>query len=479
MSRPGLDRSKSKFVLSDATDDIHAHYVLGRQLGQPGQFGYALMATHKRTGEKRAVKVMSKCKFSRATDRKIHFDELRTEIEVMKRMNHVNIIKMYDVFETQSELFIVMELCVGGELFDRIKAQPDGSYSERDAVGILKQIAEGIRYLHQHGIVHCDLKPDNFLFSDDRKDSSVKVIDFGMSKFVKRAKYFRSLRGTPYYIAPEVIQGHYKEACDMWSFGVVMFVMLFGYPPFHGEKDQDIFNSVLKGFSPTTKRGYGAWFPAEIPCSDSAKDLIGKLLTLDTAKRYTAEEVLEHPFMTGAASSAPMGQMVMKNLKSFTSNSKLKQGVLHLMTSTLSDDELNLLKKIFMEIDENGDGQITVNELAKAIERSGDRPRFDELRELMKAADADGNGTLSYNELVLSCVQRKLSQNEERLWNAFRKLDLNGDGKVSAQEIEKVLGAQREDVKKMIAEIDANGDGEIDFDEFLDMWSHDNSLVQL
>ena len=111
----------------------------------------------------------------------------------------------------------------------------------------------------------------------------LKIIDFGMSKYVKRRQYFRALRGTPYYIAPEVISGQYNQACDMWSFGVVMFVMLFGYPPFHAENDNDIFNLILAGFTPVVKKGYRAHFPMAIPCSDAAKDLISKLLTMDTA----------------------------------------------------------------------------------------------------------------------------------------------------------------------------------------------------
>ena len=213
-------------ILGGPTEDIRTHYTLGEQLGQPGQFGYALRATKKTTKELRAVKVISKCKFSRAADKKIHFEELRTEIEILRGMDHPNIIKLYDVFETDTEIYLVTELCSGGELFDRIKAR--GQYNERDASATLRQILSGIAYLHRKKIAHCDLKPDNFLFLSGGEDSVAKIIDFGMSKYVRRRQYFHSLRGTPYYIAPEVIQGRYSFHCDMWSLGVVMFVMLFG-----------------------------------------------------------------------------------------------------------------------------------------------------------------------------------------------------------------------------------------------------------
>lgn len=502
-----LARNPEEWVLNEPTPDIKDFYTFGRQLGQPGQFGRALLAEHKSTGVIRAVKVVSKLKFSRLADRRMHFSELRGEINILKNLSHPNIIQLFDVYEDASDLYIVTEMCSGGELFDRIKAQPSGAYSEKAAAKILYQICSGLKYLHKHKIVHCDLKPDNFLFVDSADDSTLKIIDFGMSKYVKRRQYFRALRGTPYYIAPEVIKGQYNEACDMWSFGVVMFVMLFGYPPFHAENDNDIFNLILNGFAPIVKKGYRAHFPMAIPCSDAAKDLISKLLTMDTAKRLTAEEALEHPWLTGvSADTAPMVSEVIYNLRNFSSHSKFKQGILNLMVNTLSEVDIQKLKKFFYEIDANHDGKITVFELSQALEKSGaavvlhtegedsssasasssssaattpthgqqrlsgGRTVAQEVERILKQADIDGDGTLSYNELVLSTVQRKLSAKEERLWHAFCKLDLNRDGQLSGNEIMQVLGESSNEACKMIEEADKNGDGKIDFDEFLDVW---------
>jgi calcium-dependent protein kinase len=191
-SAPSFHRGSS-FVLSNTTGDINSQYSLGEQLGQPGQFGYALKAVNKTTKEVRAVKVISKCKFSRAADKKVHFDELRTEIDILRRMDHPNVIKLFDVFENETEMYLVTELCSGGELFDRIKAR--GQYNEKDAATTLRQIVSGLAYLHKNKIAHCDLKPDNFLFLAPSEDSLAKVIDFGMSKYVRRRQYFHSLRG--------------------------------------------------------------------------------------------------------------------------------------------------------------------------------------------------------------------------------------------------------------------------------------------
>jgi calcium-dependent protein kinase len=270
----------------------------------------------------------------------------------------------------------------------------------------------------------------------------------------------------------------------MWSLGVVMFVMLFGYPPFHADADQEIFRQVLEGFTPIVKKGYKAHFPLAIPASDAAKDLIAKLLTSDTAKRLTAEEALEHPWLTGEQSLAtPMVSQVLTNLKNFSAHTKFKQGILNLMVNTLSETDLQNLKKLFAEIDADGNGHVTLAELSAAVEKSGaladslasganggaaaavgSKLTTQDLHRILQACDMDGDGTISYNELVLTTVQRKLSAKEERMWIAFNKMDLNRDGRISIDELGSVLGEDAEEARKMIESVDRDGDGSIDFD---------------
>lgn len=402
----------------------------------------------------------------------------------MKKMAHQNIIKLYDVFEDKLFLYIVMERCVGGELFARIQAQPTGAYSEKEASSVLRQITEGLRYMHAKNIAHCDLKPDNFLFTETGQNADLKIIDFGMSKFAKRREYFKNICGTPYYVAPEVIDGHYTKDCDMWSLGVVMFVMLFGYPPFyadpeeHGDlADSVIFSLVKAGFKPVTTDGYGAYFPVAIPASDSAKDLIAKLLNLDPAKRLTAGEALEHPWLMGStASSTPIVTKVINNLKTFHASCQFKQKLLTMMTEdNMTDAELEALKEVFQELDENGDGRLTSAELQKAItmQKSGLKMSQAEIKQLIDLADVNKDGALSYDELVLTSVNRRLCNKEERLWAAFCKLDLNGDGRLSPEEIEIAMGENSAAAKRLIAEADLDGDGTVDYDEFISMWSED------
>jgi len=445
---------------------------VGVQLGQPGQFGVAYLATRKKDGQVFAAKVIAKDRF---VSQKKHYAKFKqtfaSEVEILCKLNHPNIIKLHDVFEDAHSLSLVTDLCGGGELFERIQSK--GSYSEKDASRVLRQITEAIKYLHDNRIAHCDLKPDNFLFLSKAEDSPIKVIDFGMSKFVERRKYYRQLCGTPYYIAPEVIQGKYNEACDMWSIGVVMFVMLFGFPPFWSDpskygtlSDEMIYRAIQKGFKPVTKAGYGPFFPQDIPCSESAKDLISKLLKTDVAERYTAEEALSHPWLRGeTASSSPVPSLVVTAFSQFNSKNRFKNLIVHAMTSFLSDDQVEAVRTAFKTIDKDGNGSISPEEIKSVFKNYSDT----QISKIMECVDLDGSGTISYEELLAVTVQRKILAKEERLLRVFRSLDKNGDGLISAAELKEIVKGG-EDVVKVIAEVDKNGDGVVDYEEFIAAW---------
>ena len=160
-------------------------------------------------------------------------------------MHHPNIIDFAEVFEDPRYLHIVSDLCTGGELFDRITAM--GHYTEADAAKVLAMILRGIAYCHERNICHRDLKPENFLFETPDAHSTLKIIDFGLSFVFETGEMMSTRVGTPYYIAPEVLQRNYGVECDMWSIGVIMYILLCGYPPFYGDSDPDIFGMVMKG----------------------------------------------------------------------------------------------------------------------------------------------------------------------------------------------------------------------------------------
>jgi calcium-dependent protein kinase len=389
----------------------------------------------------------------------------RREMRLISECDHPNIIKGIEAFEDSTHLYMVMEECSGGELFDRIKARK--KYTEKDACDVLRQLGEGIAYLHDNKIAHCDLKPDNFLFKVKAEHSAIKIIDFGLSKMTRPREYMSSLRGTSFYMAPEVFKGKYTYHCDMWSYGIVMFIMLFGFPPFHGS-DSSVKHGIQNGFSPITKDGWGPWFPSSINVSENAKDLISKLLDSDPAVRLTAHEALEHPWFS-EASNLPLPNIVLTNLETFTQNCKFKTVVLAAMAHALSEKDLASIRTAFREMDTNKDGSITVDELKRALTSQGVEESDSKISDILALVDVNGDGKLSYQEIVMSTVQKKLMAKEDRIYNTVRQLDVNHDGTLSPDEIETVLGKQ-DDIKGMVAEIDKNGDGAIDYDEFVEMF---------
>jgi len=217
------------------------------------------------------------------------------EVEIMHKINHTNCVQLYEMFETSKKIYMVMELLTGGELFDRIVAK--GSYSEREASDLIKDITSAIQYLHSIGIVHRDLKPENLIYLNQRADSPIKITDFGLAKFRSGPKLeaMTTACGTPGYVAPEVLKNEpYGKAVDMWSLGVILYILLCGFPPFYHESTAALYKQIKKG-------EYDFPDPYWTDISDSAKDLVKKLLCVDSKKRLTAKQVLDHPWIAGNA----------------------------------------------------------------------------------------------------------------------------------------------------------------------------------
>merc|ERR1719474_462689 len=232
------------------------------------------------------------------------------EIDIMKALNHPNIIKFHSSFEDEYTLYIVMEECCGGELYQRIVDK--GQFTEYEAAKVMRQLLPALDYLHREmHVVHCNLEPTNILFVDQSEESLLKIIDFGMSKVLPPQQYLTTLCGTPYYTAPEVIKDKkYNHACDMWSVGVILYAMIFGYPPFYvdpekygyGKREREgIYEKIKRGFVPkvrsTEKHGFGPWFPDHIPVSAAVRNLIQKLLEHKVEDRYTAVDALQHEWV--------------------------------------------------------------------------------------------------------------------------------------------------------------------------------------
>ncbi|KAI3705413.1 hypothetical protein L1987_75650 [Smallanthus sonchifolius] len=271
-----------------------------------------------------------------------------------------------------------MELCGGGELFERIAQK--GHYSERKAADLLRTIASVIEACHSLGVVHRDLKPENFLFVDKDEDSPLKAIDFGLSVFFKPGAVFTDILGSPYYVAPEVLLKHYGCEVDIWSAGVILYVLLSGVPPFWGETEDDVFREILKG---EIDFSFNPW-PV---ISTSAKDLIKKMLLRDRGRRITAHEILRHPWISvdGVAPDKPLDPAVLTRLSQFSAMNKLKKMALKVIASKLSEEEIAGLKQMFKTIDTDNSGYITFQELKDGLKSFGANLDESDIYDLMQS----------------------------------------------------------------------------------------------
>lgn len=287
-------------------------YIIQEELGR-GAFSIVKLAIEKETGNKFAVKMINKSTVGQDLVR------LQTEIEILKKVNHPNIICLKDIIDTKNCLFLVTELVTGGELFDKIVEL--GSYSEKDAANLVAKMVSAIDYLHDIGIVHRDLKPENLLLKDKGSISEIKLADFGLSKIVSQQVMMQTACGTPGYVAPEVLlaKGYDKEV-DMWSIGVITYILLCGFPPFYNEKLQLLFEQIMKA-------DYD--FPEDYwsDISNDAKDFIRKLLVVDPTKRMTGKDALKHRWLTGNAPEVVL-KKVSDKMKSYVLVRKEKSVVL-------------------------------------------------------------------------------------------------------------------------------------------------------
>jgi len=269
---------------------VEDKYELGQELGRGG-FSIVREGRNRQTGEKVAVKFIEK-KFVDQEELKL----LQREIDIMARVQHTNVLRLFEIFDTDQKLSLVMELVNGGELFYKIVDK--GSYSELEARDIVRQLVEGVDYLHNQGIAHRDLKPENLLCSETEHGMIIKIADFGLSKAFSGESDLSTSCGTPDYAAPEVLRmdGAYDKSVDLWSIGVITYVLLCGFPPFYGKSQAQLFEKILNA-------DYDFPEPEWTQISAEAKDFIGHLLVLDVKQRYNTKQCLDHPWLKSLGSS--------------------------------------------------------------------------------------------------------------------------------------------------------------------------------
>jgi calcium-dependent protein kinase len=386
---------------------------------------------------------------------------LKNEIAILKDLDHPNIVKMFEFLEDDKRIYIVTEICKGGELFDEILNR--SKFDENDAAVVMKQLLSAINYCHTKKIVHRDLKPENMLLEQDKDLEKIKIVDFGTSLMYDPSKKLDEKLGTAYYIAPEVIKKSYNEKCDLWSCGVIMYILISGEPPFNDPRaDNDaIMKKVELG---KYDLEHGVWKSV----SKEAKDLIKKLLTYDPAERIGAEQALQHPWIADRASihvDSQVAEQALGNFMNFRADQKLKQAAYSYIASQLiSKSEKERLAKIFKAMDTNGDGRLSRQEILDGYEEHFNKQLDeDQLDKLFMSVDIDNSGFIDYSEFIMACMNDKKNISEEKLIAAFKIFDKDDSGTITADEIREVLGGAAslsdQAVSDIIRQVDENNDG--------------------
>ncbi|XP_039142595.1 calcium-dependent protein kinase 33-like isoform X1 [Dioscorea cayenensis subsp. rotundata] len=462
-SIPSLSRSTSKLgrVLEKPMVDVNSFFILEKELGR-GQFGVTYLCTERSTKHKYACKSVSKQKLVSKSD----VQDMRREIMILQHLTgQPNIVEFKGAYEDENSVHLVMELCEGGELFDRIIAK--GTYSEKEAAALCRDIVNVVHVCHFMGVIHRDLKPENFLLVK-RDTSEIKATDFGLSVFIEEGKVYKELVGSAYYVAPEVLKRNYGKEIDVWSAGVILYILLCGMPPFWAETEKGIFDAILQGHVDLKS----APWPL---ISDGAKDLIKKMLTQDPKKRITAAQALEHPWLRvgGEAPDKPISSAVQDRLKQFRAMNKMKKLALKVIAENLSEEDIKGLQQMFKNMDTDQSGTITYEELKVGLSRLGSRMTENEIRQLMDAADVDKNGSIDYIEFITATMHRHRLDNDENLYKAFQYFDKDGSGYITRDEIKQAMQeygmGDDATIDEIIDDVDTDKDGRIDFEEFVAM----------
>ncbi|CAG9320845.1 unnamed protein product [Blepharisma stoltei] len=404
---------------------------------------------------------------------------MKRELDILKLVDHPNIIKLYEIYEDARYIHLVMELCTGGDIFDYILNK---QVLTEDEVGkIMKCMLSAVNHLHSLKIVHRDLKPENFLFASKAHDADIKLVDFGMSNKFGEDHTLHTMVGTPYYVAPEVLKGNYGKECDVWSLGVLMYFMLSGTHPFRANDVKGLFKKIVKcEYNFDDER----W----TVISKHAKSLIQKLLVVNPHHRISIKNALIHPWFhyLGQKHQAQHIKLeIFNSIKSLKAPSKLWQEAMKVFVRDLSEEQIAELQAAFQEIDQSRTGFITAEDISDAMRRNGYSLASEEISSLIEQIDYIGNGKLNYTQFLIAAMDRKRLLDEESMWSTFKHFDVDNNGTIQVEELKFAL----EKAGCFISELDmveilnefqlkaGNGMNFGDFKEIMTCFSEDASAL--
>jgi len=442
-------------------------YKMRKLLGEGG-FGKVYEVEHKVSKMERAVKEITKSNGNSDVDR----EKFIAEVSILAKLDHPNIMKIFELYEDSHKFYVVSELIRGGELFDYITKKP--SLSETFAANIMKQVLAAVNYLHKQGIVHRDLKPENVMLEQEPEtveQLNLKLIDFGTSVSVPESGRLREAIGTMYYMAPEVLDRRYDSKCDVWSLGVILFILIAGYPPFGGETDDEIVGNIM-----ANNPAYDTpeWWAA----SPEVRTFVRRMLTTDPRQRPSAQECMNDPWIVKFCQPRVdeiERAVAVSELRSFRGDIKLKQAVsTFITTQLLSKDETQHWRDVFNSIDANGDGHLSREEMVAGLAKNMSQEDAEtEVEKIMQQVDTDQSGHIDYTEFLSASASMGKQFSVGLLEKAFNIIDEDGSGKIGRNELKNLLGkgvvADESVWTDLLRQADKDGDGEIDIKEFTEL----------
>ncbi|XP_020237359.1 calcium-dependent protein kinase 19-like [Cajanus cajan] len=457
--------SQTEALLGKPYVAIKHMFKIMKELGR-GSFGVTYLCVENATGREYACKFIPKEKLRES-------DFIRREVMILEHVSEQhNVVEFKGAYEDRKNVYLVMELCRGGELFDRIVDR--GCYPEREAATIMRQIVSAVHGCHFMGVMHRDLKPENFLFVSKDHSAKLKLSDFGFSVFIEEGKVYTEMVGNAYYVAPEVLKQNYGKEIDVWSAGVILYILLSGQPPFWADNEKGIFDEILGGVIDMVSEPWPS-------ISHAAKDLVRKMLTSDPKKRITAAEALEHPWLKegGEASDKSPDSAVLIRMKRFRAMNQMKKIALKVIAESLPEEEKNGLKQMFNNMDTDRSGTITLEELKSGLSRLGSQLSESKVKQLMYAADIDKNGTIDYIEFIAATMNLHKMKKVENLLKAFQYFDKDDNGYITRDELRQAITEHQMGDENAIDEafnyVDSDKDGKITYDEFMTMMINDDN----
>mmetsp|Transcript_10799 Transcript_10799/g.14013 ORF Transcript_10799/g.14013 Transcript_10799/m.14013 type:complete len:594 (+) Transcript_10799:255-2036(+) len=459
--RKKQEKNLDMFITRFSSSIRSKYHVSQKEMGR-GAYGVVRECKERETGNVFAVKSMFKAKIK-------NLSRLKKEIEIMASLSHPNIVTLHEVCEDEKFLHLITPLYTGGDLFQKIVAK--GRFCEAEAAEIARQILDAVAYCHGVGVAHRDLKPENLMFESNLPNSPLKVIDFGLAKLNDSGSdHMKSFVGTPYFVDPEVMQKNFTTKCDLWSIGIILYILLCGYPPFMGDSDREIFESILYKDVEFMDEDW-AHISAE------AKDLILCLLQKKSEDRPTADVALSHPWFTtttGAQISEfySTSNFMQQRFQRHVMRTKLQKVAVNTIAHQLTEAEISHLKTFFEEMDENGNGFLSMKELQNFLERMENNSNANsESVQAFKAffeLDINANTVVDLDEFIAAAIDRNICIREENILAAFHYFDADQSGIISPQELSEFFGTQ-EHAQEAIQMYDLDGNGKLDFSEFKKM----------